>query len=37
MVNGYKCFDKGLISRYGDVYEEGKTYHDESLVKFRQG
>ena len=37
MVKGFKCFDKGLTSRYGDKYEVGKTYHDEKIVKFHEG
>lgn len=37
MVNGYKCFDAGLTSRYGDKYEEGKTYYSKTDVKFNKG
>ncbi|MBQ6285534.1 MAG: hypothetical protein IJK67_04420 [Bacilli bacterium] len=34
MVEGYKCFDKGLINRYGEKFEIGKTYHILDVVKF---
>ena len=31
---GYKCFNQGLINRYGHKFEMGKTYHAESEIKF---
>lgn len=34
MVEGYKCFDKGLINRYGEKFEIGKIYHVVGIVKF---
>lgn len=34
MVGGYKCFDKGLINRYGKKFEIGKIYHVVGIVKF---
>ena len=34
MFNGYKCFNKGLINRYGDKFEIGKLYHNENVIKF---
>lgn len=36
MVNGYKCFNKDLTSRYGDVFEIGKTYHSMGEIKFNK-
>jgi len=35
MVIGYKCFKKGLISQYGDVFEVDKEYHDDGDIKFQ--
>ena len=34
MFNGYKCFDKGLINRYGTKFEVGKLYHTDNEIKF---
>ena len=34
MFNGYKCFDKGLINRYGIKYEVGKLYHCDGQITF---
>ena len=34
MIFGYKCFDKGLINRYGFKYEVGKSYHNNNTLKF---
>jgi len=31
---GYKCFEKGLINRYGKQFEVGKKYHTEGEVRF---
>lgn len=36
MVNGYKCFNKGLINRYGHKFEEGEIYHYVGDVKFHK-
>ena len=33
-VKGYKCFDKGLINRYGQMFEVGKTYHCDEDIQF---
>ena len=34
MVIGYKCFNKGLVTRYGDVLEVGKEYTSKHDPKF---
>ncbi len=34
MVEGFKCFDKGLINRYGTKFEIGKTYHADGEIQF---
>ena len=34
MFKGYKCFDKGLINRYGTKFEVGKEYHCDKEIKF---
>ena len=34
MLTGYKCFDKGLINRYGQKFEVGKVYHCSKDIKF---
>ncbi len=34
MIYGYKCFNKGLINRYGKQFEVGKTYHCEKDIIF---
>lgn len=34
MVIGYKCFNKGLVTRYGDVLEVGKEYTSIDNPKF---
>lgn len=34
MVIGYKCFNKGLVTRYGDVLEVGKEYTARHDPKF---
>lgn len=34
MFNGYKCFDKELINRYGIKFEVGKLYHCNDEIKF---
>ena len=34
MFYGYKCFNKGLINRYGIQFEVGKTYHCDGEIKF---
>ena len=31
---GFKCFNKGLVTRYGDVLEEGKEYTSEHDPRF---
>ena len=36
MVQGFKCFKKGLINRYGMIFELGKVYHDDKEIKFHQ-
>lgn len=35
MVEGYKCFKKGLVNQYGMVFELGKVYHDDKEILFR--
>lgn len=34
MFYGYKCFDKGLVNRYGQKFEVGKIYHCDGEIKF---
>ncbi len=34
MVEGFKCFDKGLINRYGTKFEIGKEYHVNGDIQF---
>ena len=34
MVEGFKCFDKGLINRYGVQFEIGKEYHVDGNIQF---
>lgn len=34
MIVGYKCFNKGLINRYGCKFEVGKIYHIKGKIKF---
>ncbi len=34
MIIGYKCFNKGLTSRYGDKYEIGRVYHKDGIIAF---
>lgn len=34
MIIGYKCFDKGLINRYGIKFEVEKTYHINEEIIF---
>lgn len=34
-IIGYKCFNKGLINRYGKQFSLGKIYIREGLIKFR--
>lgn len=34
MIEGYKCFNDGLINRYGDKFKIGKIYHAENEIKF---
>ena len=34
MIKGYKCFNKGLINRYGKKFEVGKIYHQDGDIKF---
>ena len=34
MIVGYKCFNKGLINKYGIVFEVGKCYHVDGEIKF---
>ena len=36
MIEGYKCFDKGLINRYGVTFELGKIYHANGDIKFQK-
>ena len=36
MIHGYKCFNKGLISSFGDVFEVGKVYHIDGEIKFNE-
>ncbi len=33
-VQGYKAFQKGLINRYGMIFEEGKTYEIDGDLRF---
>lgn len=34
IIFGYKCFNKGLINRYGYQFEVGKTYHTDGIIKY---
>lgn len=34
MVEGFKCFDKGLVNRYGTKFEIGKAYHADGIIHF---
>ena len=34
MVIGFKCFNKGLVTRYGNVLEVGKEYTSKNEPKF---
>ena len=34
MINGYKCFNKNLINRYGKKFEVGKIYYVDGIIKF---
>ena len=34
MIYGYKCFNEGLVNRYGVSYQVGKIYNCEGNVKF---
>ncbi len=34
MFIGYKCFNKGLINRYGTKFCIEKTYHCDKQIKF---
>lgn len=34
MIRGYKCFNKGLINRYGLQFEVGKCYHTDGKIQF---
>ena len=36
MISGYKCFDKGLKTHYGDELEVGKVYHVKDNIRFQQ-
>ena len=33
-IKGYKAFNKGLINRYGEIFEEGKTYEKNITPRF---
>lgn len=33
-MSGYKCFNKGLINRYGKKFEVGVMYHCDNELKF---
>ena len=35
-IVGYKCFNKGLISNYGDKFEIGKVYHESGNIKYNK-
>ena len=34
MLYGYKCFDKGLVNRYGVKFQVGKLYHIDNDIVF---
>ncbi len=34
MIRGFKCFDKGLINRYGKQFVLNKTYSVEGVISF---
>ena len=36
MINGFKCFNKGLINSYGEVFLEGGLYHMSGDIKFQK-
>ena len=33
-LNGFKCFNKGLINRYGMQFELNKVYHCDGEIIF---
>lgn len=35
MIIGYKCFDVGLINRYGMKFDVGKDYHVSNEIKYQ--
>ena len=35
-ILGYKCFNEGLINRYGYKFEIGKIYHANNIIEFRK-
>ena len=37
MINGYKCFNEGLINQYGLKFEPNTIYHEDRDVKFHHG
>ena len=37
IIYGFKCFKKGLISNYGDYFEEGKVYHVSNPIYGKNG
>lgn len=36
MIEGYKCFNEGLINQYGIKFEVGKEYHANGDIQFHQ-
>lgn len=34
MIYGYKCFNEGLVDRYGVKFEKEKVYHTNNDIKF---
>ena len=35
-IIGYKCFNEGLINRYGYQFSEGMTYHANNEIHYRK-
>lgn len=34
MIQCYKCFQKGMLNRYGQPFEVGVEYHTDGIIKF---
>ena len=36
MITGFKCFNRGLVNRYGEKFEPGIKYHAPGEIKYHQ-